>query len=92
MVGDLMVALWSGVTDFAEMIFDLFSKVGAIPFIVAFTIIGIFISFIILKRGEVSFRGSDTVLPAGTVEQSQRYRQSMQYELHAKDVIINNGM
>lgn len=54
MIGDLMSALWNGVTDFGEMIFDLFDKVGAFPYIVAFSIIGLFVSFIIMNRLNVT--------------------------------------
>lgn len=72
MVGDLMVAIWDAVTDFAEMIFDLFSKVGAIPFLLAFTIIGFFISFIVLNRVHFISRGSDSALSSGKSEQTKK--------------------
>lgn len=72
MVGDLMATIWSAVTDFAGMVFDLFDSVGAIPFILAFSIIGMFISFIILNRAHVISRGSDTAMSSGRSDQSKK--------------------
>ena len=50
MVGDLMETIFDSIIDFGDMIFSIFTKVGAVGYIVTFSILGLFISFIILNR------------------------------------------
>ena len=91
MVGSLMSTIFDAIVDFGEMIFDLLDKVGAIQYIVAFSIIGLFVSFIILNRLKGSYCGSDSVLPSGRVEQSQRFRDTERAEWNTSEDWINNG-
>lgn len=50
MVGDLMDTLFDAIVDFGTMVFTFFDEVGAIGYIVTFSIVGLFISFIIMNR------------------------------------------
>lgn len=63
MFTDIMSALFDGITSLASSLFSVFSAVGAIPWIVTFSIIGLFITFVILNShsGLLSKTGSDKV-------------------------------
>lgn len=50
MVLDLMSALWDGVVNLGNHIFELFTKTGAIPILIAFSITGLFVSMVVLNR------------------------------------------
>lgn len=69
MVGDLMETIFDAVVDFGSMIFGIFDKVGAIGYIVTFSIVGLFISFIILNRS-----GSIRNLRSGSSDRVQDNR------------------
>lgn len=54
----IMNALKNAIIDLGEMIFSIFIEVGAVETIIAFTVVAMFISFVVLGRRGVFAGGS----------------------------------
>lgn len=79
MFWDIMNAIKDAIFSLGTMMFSMFEKVGAVGAIVTLSIIGIFISFIILKRADAVSVGSDTVTYIRGRSEKARVRERDEY-------------